>query len=75
MLFLLDRFLPAVVWGIFAAAGVVLGTCNWGGAFPLAVFIALQTWRAFNEERALLAQFPDYRSYMRRTWRLLPLIW
>jgi len=66
---------PIYLGEMVGATGVVLGMCNWIGAFPLAVFIALQTWRAINEERALLAQFPDYRSYMRRTWGLLPAIW
>ncbi len=65
---------PLYLGEIVGAAGVVLGTCHWAGAFPLAVFIALQTWRAFNEERALSAQFPDYNSYAHRTWRMLPWI-
>ncbi len=41
----------------------------------LAGWIGCQIWRTENEERALLAVFPEYRAYRSRTRRLIPFLW
>jgi protein-S-isoprenylcysteine O-methyltransferase Ste14 len=52
-----------------AALALNLGALNLG---IFVLFVALQLWRASNEERALTAVFPEYAEYRRRTARLLP---
>jgi protein-S-isoprenylcysteine O-methyltransferase Ste14 len=55
-------------------AGYVLGNPSVSNAAVLALGSALQVARLLNEER-FLWQYPEYRSYARRTrWRLLPYV-
>jgi protein-S-isoprenylcysteine O-methyltransferase Ste14 len=41
-------------------------------AFVLAVHIAFQLRRMYNEEAVLAETFPEYAAYQQRTARLLP---
>jgi protein-S-isoprenylcysteine O-methyltransferase Ste14 len=66
---------PLYLGEILTYLGVVAGAFNWWGAATYAAFVTLQIWRAINEERALLAEFPEYRPYAAKTRRLLPGVW
>lgn len=63
-------------------AGVGLGTIGWGllTASPVSVALAFATSlfyaaKALREEVWLLAAFPGYEAYRRRTHRLIPGVW
>ncbi len=66
---------PLYLGEMVTALGLVLSAFAWATAALYTAFVALQVWRAFNEERALSAAFPEYRPYMNRTWRLVPWLW
>jgi protein-S-isoprenylcysteine O-methyltransferase Ste14 len=54
---------------------VVLARPGLWATLTLLPFVAVQLTRARFEERLLSRTFPQYRDYMRRTWRLVPLVW
>ena len=58
-------FLWAGVLGHFSLRSVSLGALGTFGAIG----------RVLCEERLLVRQYPQYRSYAVRTWRLLPRLW
>lgn len=68
---------PSYTGAMLAAFGFALSFQNW--ASLLIIFIpccVVMRWRIYVEERALLDAFgEEYRSYMRRTKRLLPRIY
>jgi protein-S-isoprenylcysteine O-methyltransferase len=68
---------PSYTGAMLAAFGFALSFQNW--ASLLIIFIpccAVMRWRIYVEERALLdALGEEYRSYMRRTKRLIPWIY
>ena len=58
-----------------AFIGVFLQFRSWLAAGILLVHFAFQVMRMLNEERVLLATFPEYRGYMQKTARLIPGVW
>jgi protein-S-isoprenylcysteine O-methyltransferase Ste14 len=66
---------PLYLGEIVGTAGLVIVNPSWRSIVVFGAFAALEVWRAINEERALLAEVPRYKSYLRRTKRLLPWIW
>jgi protein-S-isoprenylcysteine O-methyltransferase Ste14 len=64
---------PLYLGEIITATGVVVGTASPALAGLLVLLlIAFQYWRATLEERALTRVFPDYATYQRQTWRIVP---
>lgn len=55
--------------------GLFLQFRSWEAAAILIVHFAFQVQRMRNEERVLLATFPEYGDYMQRTYRMIPGIW
>jgi protein-S-isoprenylcysteine O-methyltransferase Ste14 len=66
---------PLYAAEILAAIAVVLSRPGLWATLALLPFVAVQLTRARFEERLLSRTFPPYRDYMRRTWRLVPLVW
>jgi protein-S-isoprenylcysteine O-methyltransferase Ste14 len=66
---------PLYAAEILAAVAVVLSRPGLWATLALLPFVAVQLTRARFEERLLSRTFPLYRDYMRRTWRLVPLVW
>jgi len=58
-----------------AFIGLFLQFRTWEAASILVVHFAFQIQRMLNEEKVLLATFPEYGDYMRRTSRLIPGVW
>lgn len=67
---------PSYAGGMLAMLGFGLTMTNWIAAvLPLAVVAIGYAYRIPLEERALTAGLgEDYRSYMTRTWRLVPFL-
>lgn len=63
---------PVYLGEIIAALGAVLPILSPTLACLLLAFMALQYWRALNEERVLSAAFPAYSDYAASTWRAIP---
>jgi protein-S-isoprenylcysteine O-methyltransferase Ste14 len=63
---------PLYLSEIVASLGGLLSTLSPYTLGVFILFVALQYRRATYEERALLLMFPDYSSYVRRTWRIVP---
>lgn len=63
---------PIYLGEITSALGSLLPSLTPFTAGLFGLFVALQYWRAINEERALQLTFPEYADYARRTWRILP---
>jgi protein-S-isoprenylcysteine O-methyltransferase len=65
----------AGVMTLFIGAG--LGTANWIVTIVIAVLmVTAYTYRISSEERMLVATLgQDYRDYMAKTWRLIPLLY
>jgi protein-S-isoprenylcysteine O-methyltransferase Ste14 len=63
---------PLYLAEITAALGGVLSALSPFTVALFGVFVLLQYARAIYEERALIQVFPEYRTYMQRTWRILP---
>jgi protein-S-isoprenylcysteine O-methyltransferase Ste14 len=63
---------PVYLGEIVAGFGAVLVRPQWAVLAIFVLFIALQYWRALNEERALEEAFPEYAEYRAQTGRLLP---
>jgi protein-S-isoprenylcysteine O-methyltransferase Ste14 len=66
---------PLYAAEILAAIAVVLASPGLWATLALLPFVGVQLTRARFEERLLSRTFPQYRDYMRRTWRLVPLVW
>jgi protein-S-isoprenylcysteine O-methyltransferase Ste14 len=66
---------PLYAAEILAAIAVVLSRPGLWATVALLPFVAVQLTRARFEERLLSRTFPQYRDYMRRTRRLVPLVW
>jgi protein-S-isoprenylcysteine O-methyltransferase Ste14 len=66
---------PLYAAEILAAIAVVLARPGLWATLTVLPFVAVQLTRARFEERLLSRTFPQYRDYMRRTWRLVPLVW
>lgn len=58
-----------------AILGIFLQFRSWEAAAVVVVHFAFQIQRMRNEEKVLLATFPEYREYMNKTSRLIPGIW
>jgi protein-S-isoprenylcysteine O-methyltransferase Ste14 len=64
---------PLYLGELTAVLGVVLGSHRWAFALPVwCLCVGLQLIRTRYEERTLLAEFPEYGPYARRTKRLIP---
>jgi protein-S-isoprenylcysteine O-methyltransferase Ste14 len=63
---------PVYLGEIVAGFGIVVARPHLLVAAIFVLFVALQYWRALNEERALEEVFPEYAEYRARTGRLLP---
>jgi protein-S-isoprenylcysteine O-methyltransferase Ste14 len=63
---------PVYLGELGAAAGLVVASPTLWNVGALAVFAAAQAVRMPLEERALTAEFPEYREYAARTPRLVP---
>jgi len=64
---------PLYLGEVTALLGVAIACRNWAIAVPLwAATVALQLARTRFEEESLLAVFPEYGEYARRTKRLIP---
>ena len=63
---------PVYLGEIVVLAGVAVTTPSPFALGLFATFVALQYWRAINEELVLARAFPDYDGYARTTWRILP---
>jgi protein-S-isoprenylcysteine O-methyltransferase Ste14 len=55
-----------------AIIGISMQFFSLSSAFVLAVHIAFQLRRMYNEEAVLTETFPEYAAYQQRTARLLP---
>lgn len=66
---------PLYLGEIVTMLGIVGPLLSWRAGIAFALWVGLQVWRALNEEAALARQFSEYRSYMRRTRRLVPWVW
>ena len=58
-----------------AVIGIFLQFRSWTAASILLLHFAFQVMRMLNEERVLVATFPEYRGYMQKTPRLIPGVW
>ncbi len=67
---------PSYLGGLLATLGLGLTLSNWlAMLLPAACLAAAYAYRIPIEEQAMLQGLgEDYRSYMRRTWRLVPYI-
>lgn len=66
---------PMYTASLLAAAGLVVASptpVRLAMAMTVTVVLVIKLMR---EERLLLARFPDYGAYQRRTRRLLPFVW
>lgn len=63
---------PMYLGEIAAFAGAALPHLSLFAGALFGTFVVLQYWRGLNEEQVLLATFPEYHSYVDRTWRILP---
>jgi protein-S-isoprenylcysteine O-methyltransferase Ste14 len=64
---------PLYLGEVTALLGVAIACRSWAIAVPLwVVTVVLQLARTRFEERSLLAVFPEYGEYARRTKRLIP---
>lgn len=63
---------PMYLGLLLTMLGIALYNAHWLNLAGLALVAAAVTGKALLEERLLLARFPDYADYMRRTARLLP---
>src|ERR1700730_1275664 len=66
---------PLYAAEILAAVALVLARPGLWATLTLVQFIAVQMLRARFEEGLLARIFPEYRSYARRTRKLIPLVW
>jgi protein-S-isoprenylcysteine O-methyltransferase Ste14 len=66
---------PLYAAEILAAVALVLARPGLWATLTLVPFIAVQMLRARFEEGLLARIFPEYRSYARRTRKLIPLVW
>lgn len=60
---------------LLLAAGAAAWLVNFVGGLLWVVLLVVLIAKANLEEQWLLAHFPDYAKYRRRTWRLLPWIY
>lgn len=63
---------PLYLAEVITAVGVVMQFLSFWTAFLLAVQIAFQLRRMYNEEVVLSAAFPEYDAYKATTFRLIP---
>lgn len=66
---------PVYLGEITATLGLLLPVLSTRNVAVFALFCALQLWRTRHEEAGLVATFPEYDDYRRRTARLLPGLW
>jgi protein-S-isoprenylcysteine O-methyltransferase Ste14 len=66
---------PLYAAEILAAVALILARPGLWATLTLVPFIAVQMLRARFEEGLLARIFPEYRSYARRTRKLIPLVW
>lgn len=67
---------PIYLGALLVALGLPLGTSSWIALPPMLLLIPLVLYRIHIEERLLIEEFGDaYRSYMRRTRRLVPFLY
>ena len=66
---------PIYLGEITAGFGLVLPTLFTWDALVFAVFVGAQLARIYFEERVLVATYPDYGAYARRTRRLIPFLY
>lgn len=60
---------PIYVFSFIALLGIVVFLSQWLLAIPLALLLALQTYRAYQEDAALERTFGEqYRRYKRNSW-------
>lgn len=57
--------------------GVAIALQSWIGlASSIVLMLPLGYWRMKAEEEALISEFGDeYRSYMKKSWKVVPFIW
>jgi protein-S-isoprenylcysteine O-methyltransferase Ste14 len=58
-----------------ATIGIFMQFMSWQAAMLLGVHFCFQIMRMLNEESVLLATFPEYLPYAKRTARLIPGVW
>jgi protein-S-isoprenylcysteine O-methyltransferase Ste14 len=63
---------PLYVAEAVATLGDLLQYRSVGAALLIAAQFAVQLWRMHEEEKVLVAQFPEYGEYRHRTARLVP---
>ena len=63
---------PLYLGEYVAAAGILISVISPLALALYAGLVALQVWRALNEERVLSQAFPEYAEYARRTPRFVP---
>lgn len=67
---------PIYLGALLVVLGLPLGTSSWIALPPMLLLIPLVLYRIRIEERLLLEEFgEEYRSYMRRTRRLVPFLY
>jgi protein-S-isoprenylcysteine O-methyltransferase Ste14 len=67
---------PIYLGALLVVLGLPLATSSWIALPPMLLLIPLILYRIRIEERLLLEEFgEEYRSYMRRTRRLVPLLY
>ena len=67
---------PIYLGTLLVMIGLPLGVSSWIGLPPMLLLIPLFLYRMRIEERLLVEEFGDeYRSYMARTKRLVPLVY
>lgn len=70
----LYRFIrhPVYLGEIVAALGIAVARFNLRNCIIYIVFVSLQVWRAFMEERKLASAFPEYADYKKCTGFIFP---
>ena len=66
---------PLYLGEYVAVGGILISAISPLALLVYVSFLALQAWRALNEERALVAVFPEYEEYSQRTARIIPFVW
>jgi protein-S-isoprenylcysteine O-methyltransferase Ste14 len=66
---------PLYLGEIVSAAGFVLAHLSLTMLSILAMLFVMQAFRAVVEEKILAGTFPEYKTYMAKTWRFVPRVY
>jgi protein-S-isoprenylcysteine O-methyltransferase Ste14 len=66
---------PLYMAEFIVVGGIVVSSLSAIAVVFYLALVALQVWRALNEERALMTVFPEYEAYRATTARFVPFAW